>query len=595
MRKQQIALLTGMNLRTLILTILSGISFNCLPGQSLPIAIDGQFDDWMDAATGYTDQQGDGTSLDLLQFEVANDENYLFLRFILDQEIILTENNSLTLFLDTDQNNLTGKVINGIGAELEIRFGAKEAKFYSGNSSVFLDLYEIKFRHQPTVSSQVFELAIGREIMVDGVQPLFSGDNIRFFFQNGTSGDMMPNAGQSSSYTFDNFPAPAYQPIDLQKDKPSYLRLLTWNTLSNGLADLSRRDYFKRIIFVLKPDIVTFNECWDVPPGMAATLMNEAVPLGNFQSWKAVKLDEGNITVSRYPILQNWLFYPGHRLTASLIDLPDNLYNTNLLVINGHLKCCSEGNETRQLEADAFTAFIRDAKTPGGVITLPEGTPFVLSGDLNLVGWQQQLTTLLTGDIVHQSTFGQGGLPDWDDTPLQDVISLQADQRMAYTWFSSNSEFPPSRIDYHISSNSVMKVKKAFILETGAMPPERLAFYGLQKEDTRAASDHLPKVTDFELDATTSTTHIWKNGLDWNVSPNPASEYVHIHYYLEASALMDWAILGADGRTVSQWQSGGLAGQNEEWLDISNLQPGVYALKALTNNAFGIMMIHKYE
>lgn len=553
-----------------------------LHGQALPIAIDSEFEDWATASAGYTDPTGDASSIDLLRFEVANDENYLYLRFGLSGEVVLTDNNDLALFLDTDHNALTGKSVNGIGAELELDFGNLEGRFYTGNSSFFLQLNDVKFHHQPTVSSKIFEMAIGRDLVLAGNNSLFPGNKIRIVFRNGIVGDLMPDAGQIFTYTFDNTPTPPTQPVGLQKDNPKYLRLLTWNTLQNGLDDFNRQEHFKRVLSVLKPDIVTFNECWDVTPGMAATLLNESVPLGNFQSWTAVKLDQGNITVSRYPILQNWQVYPGHRLTASLINLPDNLFSTDLLVINGHLKCCSDGNYTRQQEADAFASFILDAKAPGGAITLPEGTPFVLSGDLNLVGWQQQLTTLLTGDIVNTNTFGSGSPLDWDDTDLQDVIALQADQRMAYTWRSDFSSYPPSRIDFHICSNSVMEVKKAFTLQTEIMTPERLAEYGLQADDTHLASDHLPKVTDFELGTVTTAAETPVPGLELKVLPNPTDRWMQVRLFLQESTPLYCILMNMEGQVILEWQETGKAGFQILEKDLSAQPAGVYFFSVQT-------------
>ena len=54
-------------------------------------------------------------------------------------------------------------------------------------------------------------------------------------------------------------------------------------------------------------------------------------------------------------------------------------------------------------------------------------------GDLNLVGDRQQLTTLVTGEIINTQLFGNGGPPDWDETDLEDLISQQTDKRTAYT------------------------------------------------------------------------------------------------------------------------------------------------------------------
>ena len=86
-------------------------------------------------------------------------------------------------------------------------------------------------------------------------------------------------------------------------------------------------------------------------------------------------------------------------------------YGTDLLFTNAHLSCC--GNDAgRQNQVDQYISFILDAKTAGGAIDLPANTPFIYGGDLNLVGFSQQLTTLITGDIQDTGTWGAGGAPD---------------------------------------------------------------------------------------------------------------------------------------------------------------------------------------
>ncbi|MBE9469428.1 MAG: hypothetical protein IMY72_14070 [Bacteroidetes bacterium] len=184
-------------------------------------------------------------------------------------------------------------------------------------------------------------------------------------------------------------------------------------------------------------------------------------------------------------------------MTASLIDLPE-IYKQDILAINCHFACC-DNNKRRQAEADAFINFIIDFKTKGGVIDLPYGTPFFMCGDLNLVGYNHQLKTLLTGNIIDTQAFGKAQKPDWDETDLIDVISLHADQRMAYTWRDKKTPFWPGRLDYTICSHVNMTIEKAFTIETNSMSQERLSKYGLLKTDTFVASDHLPKVTDFSI------------------------------------------------------------------------------------------------
>ncbi len=543
-----------------------------LAAQTLPIAIDGQFNDWTSEAVSLEDAGGGGTGIDLLRMSVANDENYLFIRFEIDQEVVLTDGNGLTLYIDGDNNQLTGKSTNGIGAELELRLGDRDGYFYHGSSTWYHDLGDVGFVSLPTFSGKIFELAIRRDAKPDGVFPVFTGNKARIYLQNGTSGDKMPNAGQTFSFTFDADAAPAYTPIDLQKNAPNQLRLMTWNVLQDGLLDVVRKPSFQRVLAATNPDIITFNECWDMTAAQAKSFMNTAIPLGNGQNWNTVKLESGNITATRYPILENWNIYPGHRLMASLIDLPDDQFEKNILVINGHLRCCS-ANSDRQLEADAFAKFMLDTKSPGGLIDLPENTPFILSGDMNLVGASQQYTTLTTGDIQNTNIYGNGAPLDWDGTDLLDVLALQTDQRMAYTWHETGSQYPPSRLDFHICSNSVLEVKKAFTLQTDLMSQARLTTFGLQKNDNTIASDHLPKVTDFVVKGLTETVAHSNFSLKIETVPNPALDgfYLKSETPIQASNLY---LMDAQGQIVKQWQL--LETQRSQWFSLEGLPNGLY-------------------
>lgn len=569
--------------KKLITSLLAYLFLTCQwgLGQSLPIAIDGSFGDWTSEATTFSDTQGDAPNgIDLLNLGISNDADYLFLRVELGEETLLTDFNDLTLFLDTDGNPLTGKILSGIGAELELNLGDREGRFYIGNSSDYIYLSDVGFRHLPTVSSEIFEMAIWRGAEPDGDTPLFTSNTIKLLLRDGVSGDYLPNAGNTLEYTFDvggNFP---FAPMDLSKNSPGHLRLMTWNMLSDGILDFDREPHFRNVVSVLQPDIVTFNEAWDATVGQAVSFMNQAAPLGNFQSWQGVKLDAGNITLSRFPILENWLVYPGHRLTASLIDVPESMSGVDFLVINAHLRCC-EANYERQQEADAFAKFILDLKSPGGAITLPEGTPFALSGDLNLVGWRQQLTTLLTGDIQNTATFGAGGALDWDGTDLADIVGLQSDRRMAHTWESESSQYPPSRLDFLICSNSVLDVVKSFTLNTTAMSSERLATYGLGADDTYLASDHHPKVTDFDLKNLTAVGETSAGALELGVAPNPVDSDgpVRIFWQNAKAGEVSVRVQDASGREVFTLSAEQSAGQQQQILDTTGWPSGIYFIQ----------------
>ena len=109
-----------------------------------------------------------------------------------------------------------------------------------------------------------------------------------------------------------------------------------------------------------------------------------------------------------WPHVQTWTELP--KQFPVLIDVPDTL-GGDVFFINSHLSCC--GNDAaRQDQVDEMMAWIVQNE---GNLTV--NTPIVYAGDLNLVGYAQQLETLLEGDIVQTQTYGQGGMPDWDGTP----------------------------------------------------------------------------------------------------------------------------------------------------------------------------------
>ncbi|MBI2620341.1 MAG: T9SS type A sorting domain-containing protein [Ignavibacteriales bacterium] len=492
-----------------------------LAAQALPIYLDGRFADWPETVPTYVDSDGDGNSYDFKSFSVANDEKFLFIRFLITPEFKLLENNNITLYIDGDHNASTGFPINGIGAELQWNFGSRTGTFH-GQSTASINHASIRLRVLPSVTATEYELAIGRDVHPDGSSLLFSADSIRVLFTDETTnGDTMPNQGETFTYVFDNSPVPALEPVSLHRSSESHLRVMSYNVYNDGLTSSERTDAYSRILNAIQPDVICFNEMWTSSATQVRDVLNAMLPLGAGARWYTVKLDPGNITASRYPINQSWLVYGStNRITAALIEVPQE-FGGDVLVVNAHFRCCTADIE-RQQEADAVVAFFLEAQSSGGRITLPQNTPFLLVGDLNLVGFSQQLRTLLTGEIVNTGTFGQGAPPDWDQTPLEDVISQQTDKRMAYTWRNDASSFSPGRLDFVIHSNSVLNLEKSFILQTEVMPSERLQLYGLQSSDTHTASDHLPHVADFSLRTVVSVPPVHQE--------NPTGYYLSQNY-----------------------------------------------------------------
>ena len=456
------------------------------------IKLDGFFDDWSANLNTYIDDSTDSQGVELLGFSVCNDNEYLYIKISCSSEIDLTEQfynpAEVMINIDSDNNTSTGYSINNIGSEYGINLFDK---FIFDNSDPnlvdTLSLYDLDVIPLPTYSSDKFEIAINRS--------LFS-DTICISVREKIGNDFMPDNGSIFTYIFDNSSLPTTTAIDFSKNDINNLRLMTYNVWSNGLINNNRIDEHRRIFSSANSDIITFQECGNTTYNDVLGFLNTS-PI--YYPYIYPDLNSGNLTISKYPSLQSWQV--ADRIDAELIDLPDSIYSSDILILNGHPPCCSN-NEGRQENFDALIQFIHDAKTVGGVIDLPINTPISFSGDMNLVGYSEQYSTIVNGTISDTVTFGNGGFPDWDNTPLEDKICYFNEKDIAYTWDKSNpsaGDYPPGRLDFVFFTNSVMSVDKSFIISTEHMSSSLLSQNNLFWNDTKDASDHFPIIVDFVL------------------------------------------------------------------------------------------------
>ena len=85
---------------------------------------------------------------------ITNDANNLYIRFELDREIILQENNFVSLLIDFDNKLSTGFKESGIGAELMVAFGERDIFAYNASgTSQRLRHEDIGILCLPSVSS----------------------------------------------------------------------------------------------------------------------------------------------------------------------------------------------------------------------------------------------------------------------------------------------------------------------------------------------------------------------------------------------------------------------------------------------------------
>ncbi|MEM7164397.1 MAG: endonuclease/exonuclease/phosphatase family protein [Planctomycetota bacterium] len=459
-------------------------------GEQHPIQVDGRDLDWGGVLPAHTDGAGDAgpSGLDFAGLSVADDARFLFLRLELGIESQLDEGNDLVLYLDTDMNSATGLPVRGIGAELEWRFGSRTGTFHvGGGSTLFHD--DLRLRSGPTVSSSWFEVSIGRDTLPNGAQPLFSGTQVRLILRDEDgAGDELPNTG-SVVYTMDQGTAVPPAPIPLGRQQASDLRIATYNVHNDSPWDPGEEPRFGRQFSAVDADIWCFQEIYNHTAAETASLVGTWVNAGSGAVWSAADNNDC-IVVSRYAILGSW------SLSGNLAVLVDTtaVLGQQLLLINAHLPCCS--NETgRQDEVDEILAFVRDAKASGGPLTIAADTAIVVVGDLNLVGLSSTLTSLLTGDVADEATYGADVALDWDGTGLVNLVSSQTEKRMAYTWRNDNSSFWPGLLDFVIYSDSVVAPANHYVLYTPEMSSAVLSAAGLQAPDSEA-SDHLLRVAD---------------------------------------------------------------------------------------------------
>lgn len=557
-------------LKQVFLIILFSFNIN-LFAQSAPISIDGVYDDWTSNLATFADPVESVSGIDILEMQVSNDEDFLFIRLKIDTEIDLTTDlvpQGIMLHIDADNDPTTGhQVQNGYGSELGVVFRDRYAYFnVVPNSNVSFS--DIRMRPAPTVTSNEFEIAIGRDVLPDGVNSLFTADTIRILFTDTMGGDNMPNSGTVFYYTFDETPVTPLIPTELTKENENYIRVVAYNTLWDGFLDAERLPFFENIISILNPDIIGFSECGSTSPTYVKTLFDQWLPLGNSNGWYVSNDYSGDlITLSRWPILQVWRNL--YRQFPVLIELPE-MYQTDLLFTNSHLRCC-DANYERQEQVDEYVAFMLDAQNPGGSVNIAQDTPFIYAGDLNLVGFAQQLTTLITGDIQNTASYGQGSAYDWDNTEVTDQICQQSDKRMAYTWRDDYGSYPAGRLDYIIYSDAVMEAEKSFTIQTEVMPTDRLQEYGLYQFDTSSASDHFPVVTDFSINAAIGTsTNELTNSI---VYPNPTKGILCI----QNEKVSDYELSIYDSRRIHIKTFS--AYSQKAFIDLEFLSSGIYFLQ----------------
>ena len=577
-----------MMMKTLVLLV--GISLSLTLGaqaQAARIFLDGDFGEWARLDPAHTDASGDAQAgnVDFDRLWIANDREYLFLRFELGVETLIQEANQIVLYLDTDDDPATGQPIHGIGAELSWAFGQRTGVFTVGPVSRQIGHAALGIVTAPAVSAAAFEVAFERDALPDGVHALFESETFRLVLDDEAGADRLPDAPGGIAYTFDEQePLDLRAPVLLQKQNAADVRVLSYNVQRDAFFIQSRNPSFNRLLRAIDPEIIGFQEVLDHSAAETAALVEAALPSAPGQTWHAARIDPDLVLVSRYPVTQCFSIpggFAGDANAAFVLDMQEP-WGTDLLLLSAHPPCC-RNDAARQRDIDAMMAFVRDARAVGGPLDLDPETPIIILGDMNLVGFAEQLNTLLTGAIVNTGAFGPAFAPDWDGSALADLMPPHVALPMTFTWYNANSNFHPGRLDFIVYTDSVLEPGSRFVLFTPAMPPDSLAAYGLTAADATIASDHLPVVGDFRYLPTASTAvDVAERGLPdayllASNYPNPFNLSTRITYALPAAGPVRLVIYDALGRAVAMLADGPKpAGRHTVTWDARNRPSGTY-------------------
>lgn len=312
----------------------------------------------------------------------------------------------------------------------------------------------------------------------------------------------------------------------LVKESSEHIRIMSFNVgfdsifsdddhQNHQLRQDSTGAEFARILKAIKPDIICLQEINPIrDPQQVGDILNDILPLEDDMGWRTHG-GQDNVIATRFDLTRETdeLVYRGNIVNfghaMALVDLPDNQYENDLYLICAHFK--AQGGqasiEARQKHADVIVSWVGDAKTPGGEIDLPFGTPLVVLGDFNVYDTEpaNHLTTLLNGDIVNEDRYGQDIFPDWDETDLTDALPRHnGEGEEIYTWRDDTQEFNPGALDRILYTDSVILIENGFVLNTTLLTEEELEATGLKMGDVMldpetGRYDHLPLSIDISF------------------------------------------------------------------------------------------------
>jgi Big-like domain-containing protein/immunoglobulin I-set domain protein len=193
-------------LAAILVGCLSAFTSGAFAGTYKHITIDGSFGDWAGVPLAYTQAQDVNNVVAYKDIYIANDEDYLYVRFT----IYGSPTNAFTFlqncFLDTDNNTGTGYSAHGTGSEMLIQAGAGYQEKNGGFNEGAIN--NLDWAASPMGDGTEFEFRVSRHAtFANDSTPVFANDSITLTLESETSGfvptEWYPPTGGGVAYTFE--------------------------------------------------------------------------------------------------------------------------------------------------------------------------------------------------------------------------------------------------------------------------------------------------------------------------------------------------------------------------------------------------------
>jgi len=556
--------------------------------------IDGKFDDWDSIDPIHEDAANDVNNFDFTKIWVSSDEQFIYLSFQLNTEFNIQEDNGLTLFMDIDDNVNTGSTSqNSRGADLIFNFGSRSGSLIIDGRTNNISHADIGLFTAPTVSSDRFEIAFRRDDAFYN-ETVFTSPRIQFFFSE-NFGDRAPDTN-SIEYALNDEPLSGLPNYSIKKVGDADIRVLSFNILRDGILEPSRFGAFQRLIRAMEPDILAFQEANDLTPAVLRNLMDDILPTApTGEPWEISKVDPDIIMVSKFKLIGQQTLRGGGSGSAGngvfVYEMPE--FGTDLVFINCHLPCCGS-NGNRQEEVDNIMKFVRNYKSGNTRFDTKQNAPIIIAGDMNLVGFNEQLNTFITGDIINENIYGSDFAPDWDGTDFDDALPYTTNYPSAFTWYNPNSSFNPGRLDFIIYAGASLDLRNSYSLFTLELPQDTLDAYSLNANDILGASDHLPIIADFKVRNVSSTNNISASVESFEVSPNPIEDNFTVKFDLKKQQNIELAVYNYTGQLIQILKRERLAsGAHQFSFSENEWRSGLYFLTLKTEDGVVSLKIIK--